>query len=376
MPAPSGHTLIEPTSWPAQRWLYCRQALRQRSRRWAGWAAMALLLANIGSNDPVATTLGLIGLAVMPLFAASQAGPLTWCVVTLAYGAVISLLLRALRPVLWSDSWVDSVRALPVSPASLRRSDRLILVVALTPVAALLGTGWAVWTSHAPGTRWAAAAAIGCALAGAGAAGVWLLRRWRNPAQPRQTTASQPHQGMLAGRLVRPLPAWRALVWLALWHGPGQRTGRWGAGGAGLILGLGGGAICAWPAHLPWALAATSLGSWIWLTRTATVAEEELAPLLALAASHLPLPAARLRRWQHWTVLGPAWALVSALAVLAAWAAPAGLLRPAVWCAWWLSLLTLMALEVVWPPPEVANRSARWWFFSVLLCALSSEVLQ
>lgn len=376
MPPQPGPTLIEALSWPAQRWLYCRNALRQRAKRWAGWAAMALLLANIGSNDPVATTLGLLGLGVMPLFAASQAGLPAWCLATAVYGGLISLLLRALRPVLWSARWLDSTQALPLPAASLRHSDRLVLGVALAPVALLLVTGWAVWASHAPDRRWAAAAAVASALAAAYGVGCRLLRAWRSPPAPLRATLRQARATATLPRLSAPLPAWRALVWQAWWQGPAQRTGRWLLGGAALLLGMGVWASFTWPAQLPWTLAVTSLGSWVWLTRAQALSDEQLAPLLVVAATHLPLTATRLQRWRQLSVLAPAWSLVSLLGGLAAMAAPTGLLRPTVLCAWWLCLLAMFTLEVMWPPAEVANRSARWWLFSVVLVALSSEVLR
>lgn len=336
---------------------------------------MGLLLTNIGSNDPVATTLGLMGLAVMPVFAASQAGPVAWLLATLVYGGLVSLLLRALRPVLWSATWEDSVRALPLPLAHLRRSDRLVLGVALAPVVVGWGTGWAVWAAHAPDTRWAAAAGLVFALGGAYGAGGRLLRAWRNPTRPQPASARPAGAAATPPRPSTPLRTWRALVWLALWQGPAWRTGRWLAGGAALLLAGGGCALFAWPLQLPWTLAVLSLACQVWMTRAQALADEELAPLLARAANHFPLASGQLQRWQQAAVLLPGWALICLLTAGAGWAAPAGLLRPAVLCAWGLCLLGTSGVSLRWPPAEVSNRSARWWLFSVLLLALSSEVL-
>ena len=87
------------------------------------------------------------------------------------------------------------------------------------------------------------------------------------------------------------------------------------------------------------------------------------------------LPEALIAAGADARVLLPGWALICLLTAGAGWAAPAGLLRPAVLCAWGLCLLGTSGVSLRWPPAEVSNRSARWWLFSVLLLALSSEVL-
>lgn len=376
MPPSAG--LIEPLNWPAQRWLYCRAALRQRAGRWAGWAATGLLLANVGSDDPVATTLGLIGLLALPVFAASQAGGLAWGLVTLAYAGLISLLLRALRPVLWASTWQEGLQALPVPLRALQRSDTQVLLAALAPLAALLACAWWVWAGHAPGASLSAGASLLVALALGLAAGHGLLRGWRSHGGQRAPTSLQRMPRLAQSRLtlLAPQTAWQALLWRPLWLGPAQRTGRWQAGGVLLLGGLGSLAVWRWPAQLPWTLAAFSAASLVWLSRANALSREELGPLLARAAEHLPLPAAALGRWRQAQVLLPALVLISGLAVLAALAAPAALWRPQVLLLWWLVQVVVYTLEVTWPPAQRADESARWWFCLVLLLALSSEVLQ
>jgi hypothetical protein len=365
--------LTQPLSWPAQRWLYCRQALRQRAGRWAGWALTGLALANVGSDDPVATTLGFVGLLVMPVFAASQAGVAAWLGVTLGYAALISLLLRALRPVLWAAAWQEAVHALPVTAQALRRSDSQVLLIALTPLAVLLAGAWGVWAVHAPALRLAAAASLGVALGLGFTAGSWLVQGWR--ALPRAPRAAPPDR-LLNATVLTPLPAWRALLWTAQWRGPARRTGRWTAGGLLLLCGLGLPALWRWPAQLPWTLATLSATGLVWLSRANALSREELGPLLLLASAHLPLPARTLAHWRQVQVLLPAFGVLSLLSLTAAAAAPAALWRPGVLLLWWGAQGCIYTLEVAWPPAQRSDPSARWWLCLVLLLALSSEVLQ
>ncbi|MEK8045507.1 hypothetical protein [Ideonella margarita] len=358
------------------RWAWL--ALRQRLRRWGVWLMSALLLASVGSNDPLAAAIGLLGGLAMPAITLFNRGAWAWPIVLAGHVAMGLLLVRAARPLLWQDSWRDTLAAWPISPEAWHRSDRRLLMRVLAPWWASLGSGAAVWVPlqwpQPDGPVRLLSGVVLMAVSGAGS--VWLGSRmlvaWRSgsPNAPvAQSTTSR-------RRFSPPWAGWRwALLWQPLWRGPAQALGRWLLVAAlapvsvAVVLTV----LATHPAGPNWALAAAGLLLWVWVGRAQALSRALLSPLLLTAASVWPLPLHRLEaaRRHQLMLAAAAGGLCTVLSLMACAPAP---LRSGVllaWCACWTSL---SLLEISSHPQATGDHAARWWFGLVLLLALSSEI--
>lgn len=341
------------------RW--CALALRLFLRRWGVYLLVAALVVGAGANSPAHAIAGVAAWSVMPIFAAAQHG-LAWLLAALLLQALLGLgCVWGLRSLLWPPRWRETEAALPIDPREQRRSDLVVVAVALLPLALLQAAGaGALLTSQRSGA--AAVLALAVANVSALGLGVALLQRMRRPVGSGVVHASRTAAGPVRG-------AWPlSLLLRPLWRGPARRSGLWLLQGSALLM-LPGCVLALWPVAVPWCLATVALVALMLATRLQTLSREEFMPLFD-AAAVLPLWPARLEHGRVALCLLPL--LPAALALLPGLARAA--LRPGVLLAYGVALCGACALEVLSQPREPSDKAARWLFSLVLCLALASEV--
>jgi len=364
-PEPS---FIAPLGYHAMRLRWCKLALQQFLRRWGVYLVVGAAAVGAGANSPAHAVAGVAAWTVMPLFSAADHGlwllPGTLLQALAAVGCVWGL-----RSLLWPARWREAEAALPIDPGSRRRSDRIVVAVALLPLVLLQAAGaGAMLAGHHGGPLHGQGLALGALVLSNATAlvlGVALLQRLRQPARARAEGLRSPE----SNGPVRARGAWpMALLLRPLWRGPARRTGQLLVLGS-LLLALPGAAQWARPAALPWWLALLAVAALVLVTRLHGLAREEYM-LLFEATAMLPLRQASLLRLRAALCLLP---LLLATAALVPGLAGAGL-RPAVLLAYAVAVVGACAIEVLSRPAEPADKAARWIFSLVLCVALASEV--
>jgi hypothetical protein len=407
-----------PWSYARMRMSWCAWALRAFVRRWLVYVVVAAAVFGAGAASFTTIVMGAAAWLVLPLFYAASKGP--WLLPAWALQTLFGLgLIWGLRHLLWPLAWAEAERALPIEPTHSRRSDAVVVGVALLPLFVLYAAGAAALVGQDPAWLWPSRGLALVALVASGAAslglGVWLLQRQRRATRARalgtapprdqpalalvtgaaaQTTASATAAvttsaiasaiagaiasaiaiaSALAVRWARLQQLW-CLLCLPLWRGPATRSGQaLGLGTLALavpVLGL-----AASSAGADWWLAAFALLALLVATRVNHLLREELTPLLQ-ACAPLPLSSSRLQRlcaslglWPLCLMLPFLWLVLLGL--------PTGgqHLRPAVWASYVLACLGSAALEVFSAPAPAEAKAARWLFCLALCVALATEVM-
>lgn len=354
-----------PLGYAAMRRLWCRQALWGLARRWGVYALVVMALVGAGISGGGQVIAALAAATVLPLFRALAASWAAGALVLVLQAVAGAGVVWALRPLLLPQRWLEAERALPIPGPVCRRSDAMLVGLALLPLLALYAGGAASVLGADPAWLRPRAAAALVALLGAAtgsvALGVLLLQWRRRPPHHRFATAPAGRRGG-----ARPWPV--VLLWLPLRRGPARRLGA--VLGAGtLLLGLPLAGLVRWPQGGGWWLAALAGAGWLLATRAASLVHQDLLPLLA-ETTMLPLPPRRLRRS---ATLLPVLPLLPAHALLP-WLLPPA--RPAVLLPFVLAALGTAATLAAWPPVDPETHAARWLLALVLLLALASEVLR
>ena len=377
---------------------WCLALLRAFMRRWGVYIAVVLLVLSGSSDSAVAAMKALAAWTVRPLLHAA-AHPLWLAALgTAAHAMAGALVVWGLRPLLWPRGWAEVERALPIPPAQQRRSDALVVGLALVPLFGVYLAGAAVWVIESRGRLpphgGAAALWLVVSMALSVAAGVAILQRMRHaPAGPPQGRipecaarrySSDPRSVHARVAKVtlrsrgRPLPAWRALVLLPLWRGPAQRSGRLLAACGVLLLAFSP-VLARWPQFAAWWLGAFASLGLLATSRLAGLVALELTPLHD-ECGVLPIAPARLRQWRRIAAMLPLSVALPALLTVAVLRIDG--LRPIVLAAfaaaawsgalWQVVLSTARRSMARGEDPEA--RVAGWLFTLVLLLALASEV--
>jgi hypothetical protein len=355
-------------NYHAMRLRWCGQALRAFVRRWGFYIVIAAVAVSAGADGVLTILAALAAALVTPLFAAAANGP--WLLpAALAQTGAGAMLVWALRRLLWPPHWGDAERALPLRQGVLWRSDASVVALVLLPLWGLAAAGTAVLLWRDPAwlhpVRGRAVAALLAANAGTVALGAALLQRQRRAGVGAAGTLVRRRAAALVARLGWP----SALLWLPLWRGPAQRSGR--------VLALGGLALCmlglvmrGWPPLVPWVLATLALGLLVVVTRAHALAGQEFAALEA-ACPALPLHPLALSRARRAACLLPVLpALGGALAGL-----PADGVRVPVLVAYLLACAGSAAAEVLSAPADPAAKASRWLVSLVLCICLATEVM-
>jgi hypothetical protein len=321
---------------------------------------------------------------VLPLFYASTHG--AWLLpATLLQALAGAAGVWGARSLLWPAGWGEAERALPIPRSATLRSDALLVLLTLLPLAVLVAVGAGTVLAHHPAwlrpTQGRAVAALLLACAGAVALGVALLQALRLP--PRGPAASAEATGVHARAAaalqpLQPLRALRPLKWplslllMPLWRGPARRTG-WTLLFGSVVVALPALGLAWMHSGEAWWLAACTGLALLVATRVNHLARLETTELFD-ACHPLPLATAPLQRAR------------AALGVLAVLPGIAGLcavtlglrapgLRVPVLSTWALACLAGCTVEVLSAPADAATKAGRWLFTLVLCVCLATEVL-
>ena len=348
-----------------------RRALADLVRRWGTYVAVALLLFSAGSNAPLTIASATASALLWPLRDGAMHG--WWIVpVTLGYAFVGWLPVVTTRPLWWPSGWGASERALPLDPASIRRSDRRFAVILMSPWQALLLFGGVGAWWHEPGGRsWTAVLAAGAIAAALSLqASLW----WMRVARSDRATARPSRAGRRGRRRttsIAPVGAVRALVAWPLARGRAVRSA------TALVVGTLATATCAvtllaCSVSLPWAAAALVLASLGATGASRAATRRELLPLWRDRPS-LPLDRRRCERARHLLVLGPT---AIGLAAFFAVAVTRVACRPTVLAAYCAVVAVGCAIEATTRETmNATDRAARWILFASLGIAFGSELV-
>jgi hypothetical protein len=353
------------------RLAWCRRALLDALRRWGIYVALGLAILSGGVAGGLEVAQALLAWVALPLNYAVSLGWPKAVLAVVVQGSLGAAIVWALLPLLLPQAWLQAERALPLTPAQLRRSDQRVVCWALLPLLALYALGnaalWAArpaWLlAHPLASVWAWLAAVALSAF----SGVVLLHTRRQ-----HGTAPKPSQTLATKRSAAPrtTPWLMALVLLPLWRGPARRCG------AALVFST----IAlllpvlalvlsqhAWPQSKAWWLAAWAGLSWVLATRAGVLVREELVPLWQQTLA-LPLDMARIQ------AAGP---VLVALPLLpaAGWVAlQAHGGRPGFLTALLITACAAAALQGSGQTLKPENRAATWLFTLVLLVVLASQV--
>lgn len=342
----------------------CLAILLAWARRWGVHIAIAACLAGIGAP-------GLAAWTVWPLFW-SLAQPVWTIPVLMLYTALVTLVLWALRAVLWPREWAEVERSLPIPRAQVIVSDLEMIAVALLPIVLVLATGAAILLSQdAAALRFDTFSVISALLAvlsGSAATALVALQRLRRigaRAGPPPTVDS-PADRRTGSQPVR--CGWfRALIWTPLTRSTTRRTVHAAATGFAALCAIAAATAIAGD-HASWGLAAFTAGALVTVSRVNALSREEIGAVLSQCAQ-LPLACERLERVRQTLAMVPASA---GLVVL--WVATAPIaMRPAVWWAFVAALLASWWIEVRWRPRDPATQAARWLALLSVGMALGTE---
>jgi hypothetical protein len=350
------------------RLAWCRRTLLALARRWGVYALVVLMGISAGAVGALQIAAAIAAASVLPLFrAVTQTLPLP-VFGTAAQALVGAALVWVLRPLLLPQRWLEAERALPLPQPVQRRSDALLVALALLPLWGLYAAGAASVLGQDPAWlrphRGAALGALVLAGCGSVALGVLLLQGRRRAPRYRLRAG---RTGSTGGKRRWPL----VLLLLPLWRGPARRLGALLAASALLLL-LPVAGLVLWPQGGGWWLAALAAAGFLLSGRAALLVREEIGPLLA-AASMLPLPPRTLARR---AALLPLLPLLPAQAALPAWLLAAGPpVRPGVLLAYGLAAFGAAAWQAQAPAAQDQTAGARWLLLLALQVALASEVL-
>ena len=355
------------------RMLCFRRALLDFSRRWGLYLVIAAAIFGAGSNAPLTVVAGAASLLLWPLRAAADRD---WLIVpaTLAYAVVGTLPVVLTRPLWWPRRWVDAERALPLSPDTVRRSDRLFGALVMLPWQALLLAGWIGIALHGHAHdglhRWLAFGGWVAAAAGS----LWLSLHWmrfvRRPASRGVDFAKTRRRNSRHATSTRALGTRRALVVLPLWRGRARASA--GLLIVGSIASVGCATLASWTnLSIGWTLALLAVVALATTSLLRSRTTRELRPLWH-EARQLPLDFRACDRAQRLLVLTPSLGGIVAC-VLAASGSPSA--RPTVLAFYACALAVGCGIESrTTENMDATHHAARWILLLAVAVALGSEV--
>lgn len=379
---------IQPLGYHQQRMLYARRLLERWLRRWLLFIVTALLLLTAGASSALQIAAALLGGPMVPLLLAAQQPWLLPPVMAL-YVLLAALPVISTRMLWWPQHWAEAERALPLCPAEMRASDRLVLRGLFLPMQALLWSGLGVLLYERAQSEPTALLLATLTLTTASLC-AWLCcdrwmrslreaqrvlhrptRRSTTVTQSRGTPAKPPHVATLSG--VTPVRWALALLWWPLWRGLATRTARALVLSSIVTPALAAAPMAA-PAYTGWWLAALALAGLAGTSWLRSRSEQELQTRWP-RWHHLPITVATWQAARRTLVLAP---MLLALAVAALGSGPVLLglhANPWVLFAFWTVLLFGAWLEALPAPADAVHHASRALFVLALATALGSEVL-
>jgi hypothetical protein len=360
------------------RLAWCRAALFALIRRWGIYLLVGVLILGGSGASALAAMSGLVAWSVLPLLHATQQSALQALLMTLAYALFGGALLWALGPLLWPRAWAEAESALPIRRPDQRASDLIVTLLGLTPLFLVYLAGVAVWWGKSPAwmeALWTQALCLLLASMGLSVVlGVALLA-WR-----RRLTVGPARNYRHAGAArtsLRPRSLAMTLLFLPLWRGPAQRSGRFLLLSLLALQGLVAG-LALWPHWTSW-----------WLAGFAALAQatsSRLNGLIALelgglheACAPLPVRPDRLRLARLALALAPlllAQGLLLGALAYARVSVQTGVLAACL-AAMLLGNLALNVAASSQPRPQDAAARVSWWLLIlVATIALASEVVR
>jgi hypothetical protein len=369
-------------SYSQVRFAWCKAALVSLLRRWGIYVAAGLLILG-GSGTAM---MAIAAWAVTPLFQAAQHSIIQGSLLTLGYALLGGAIVLGLSPWLWPRAWAEAEQALPIDKTDRRRSDVIVVLLALTPLFTIYALGTVSWFVQFPvwlQEVWARAILMfAVAMALAVGLGTAVLER-RRTLPPKSTArwrfrAKQRVSGLHHNPSHR-LSAAMALVILPMLRGPAQRSGRFFAWTLATLVGcvL---ALFAAPRLASWWLAAFAALAQAMVTRLNVVVAADMEPLHE-ACSALPISPSTLKFARRVLVLAP---LVAGQLLLSAAIGLGNVnVRSSIFATYLLaSLLCNLALVIaVSTKAPLGTREdpaarASWWLVTLVLSiALASEVV-
>lgn len=363
-----------------RRWFWAM--LVRLLRKWAIYIVMGLAIFGAFSVGATTSMAAIAAWTVLILFKATQWPWFTALACALAHGLTGVLIVLALRPVLWSESWLEAERALPIAPRETQASDAALIGLCLLPLFAMYVAGGVTWTVQSPawlhgatGQAWAwLAVSMATSVAG-GLAGITCLRRPARrhmpAAQASDAGPAHGHDAVSAGPLPR-LRTAQALIALPVWRGPAR-----GLGFALLVFSLGAMSVLAFVAcsgaHVAsWGLAGLGLWTLMATARLTTLTAAQLQPMHDAACEVLPISNVALRAARRALVSLPA--LLAWLTLPMLWAWGPLTVRPLVALIYWLGFAGVHAWHAMQPPHDDQSQVSRWLGALIVLAALASEV--
>lgn len=366
-------------SYAAIRLAWCKATLLSLIRRWGVYLVVAALV--LGGTDPQAA----VALLLAPLFSSVHQSSGQAFLISAAYALGGGVLTWLVSPLLWSKTWAEAERVLPIDPAETLRSDVLVVLLGLTPLLLLYLAGTLSWLLKSP--AWfeplrgrsilllLASALLALAL------GVAMLRYRRSLSSNTASImafGSVWRQTAFASPDFQTLSSARVLLFLPMLRGPARRTGRFFLTG---VLSL---VVC------DAGLALESQHAFWWLAAFAVLAQAQTSRLMVLVNAELGvlhLTCAALPIGERWTTvsryvvamlpLGVAWLLlIAVLSVMAVHAQISLMLYLAVQLAGNLILIVALSSRAVAAQSSTAATLAIWWLLMLVLSlALASEVV-
>jgi hypothetical protein len=381
---------IAAMSYAAMRAAWCRREIVAFLRRWAAYAAVIVMLIGAGTVGAPDVVMGVCALLVLPLALAIDS-PAWLLPALLAHAAAGGLLLAGARTLLWPRTWREAEAALPIPPAARIGSDAIVCIVALLPWAlpGLIGAARIAADDRS------SAAVIGLVFAsGAGSVliGIAMLAAMRH-AQPGARAGRVQSAAAATGALQAPtrdarvpVIGWfRVLCVAPLVRCPARRSGRLALVGTLALVVAAGSALAGVIEPLQrmdaakrfdltgCALALYSAAALLVITRLNRLMRDETAALLE-ACHPLPLAVTAISASLRTITLAPMLLTLPAMLAAALLHTPPLLLRTGVGIAWALACAAACTAEV-WTDRKVpADKSARWLFSLLVMCALAFEV--
>jgi hypothetical protein len=378
----------------ASRVLRFRAALASFFRRWGLYVAIGVIVFSAGTNAPLVIAVGLASSLMWPMRLAAAHGPVIVPAIV-GYAVVGALPVISTRPLWWPRGWAEAERALPITPAEIRRSDRIFALLLMAPwqgVLAIgaLGVSFDRGSSQGDPDRWVALAAWAISIV----ASLWLAASWmrfvRDAANPssgsaiglgRRTakTASRSRGGPFGSGPIRKLDVRVALVLLPLWRGHAKRTAA--ALALGLVATLASATCAGWSAlSIEWACALTAVAASCATSLLRVATARELQPLW-LTTRQLPLAVRTCEAARLVVMLTPMFVgMPACLAATAHRSAHASadasvLLRPQVVMLYATTLVAGCVIEAITPrATQPQDHAARWLLMLIAAVAFASEI--
>ncbi|MBI1890492.1 MAG: hypothetical protein HYS18_07600 [Burkholderiales bacterium] len=294
------HLFALPLNYQEVRFRWCRAQLFAFLRKWGIYIVIGAVVLGSSGTDPIATMTGLVSASVLPLLWSLQHPPWGWVLATVAYGTLGAMLCRSMRGLFWSIAWRDIELSLPIEPSDKRRSDLVVVILALSPFYLLFAAGLLNWAlkQHVGQTTQQLLAAIMLIIAFAASVicGLLMLSAMRRVPQASAIAERADHPSATMALFAR-YPSIYALIFVPLIRGPAKRAGKLLK--LALLILLLHFLLYRFPTFVSWWLALFALLTQLMTTRLTSVLDEDLRPLHS-KCEPLPISINQLR----WIRLG------------------------------------------------------------------------